>query len=70
MNTLYNVTEIYFTNSPFKGTYKLKKVTLQREGYDITKVRDVIFFLDQSKEVFRLVDEQLCQDISAGAIRL
>jgi len=52
------------------GTYKLKKVALQAEGFDITKVSDPILFLDSRKETFIDLDQQLFQDIQQGNIKL
>ncbi|CAL8072558.1 unnamed protein product [Orchesella dallaii] len=50
------------------GTYKLKKFRLQDEGYDVTKIKDKMYFLQSGK--FQILDETLMKQIDSGEIRL
>lgn len=50
------------------GTYKLKKLEYQEQGYDITQVKDKIYFL--SKGVYVDLDESLHNDIMSKKLSL
>lgn len=50
------------------GTYKLRKVDLQKEGFDINKVKDKIYFFSNSKYV--LLEPELFNKLMSGQLRL
>ncbi|XP_035706331.1 long-chain fatty acid transport protein 4 isoform X4 [Folsomia candida] len=50
------------------GTYKMKKIDLQKEGFDVTKISDGIFFLCNGKYV--RMDNELYSKIISGYLRL
>ncbi|VDK77683.1 unnamed protein product [Litomosoides sigmodontis] len=44
------------------GTYKLKKMSLRKEGYDLSRFNDEIFIWDYSVKSYKVFDERLqCQ---------
>ncbi|XP_043270087.1 long-chain fatty acid transport protein 4-like [Venturia canescens] len=54
---------------PMTGTFKLKKKDLQLEAFDVTKIKDPVYFLDKSGTYTRLTEE-LLKDILNGKIRI
>jgi hypothetical protein len=50
------------------GTFKMKKTRLQNEGYDISRVKDPIYFFHGGK--FVPLDKELFEKINLGKIRL
>jgi solute carrier family 27 fatty acid transporter 1/4 len=52
------------------GTFKLKKIALQQEGYNPNVVRDQMFFLDAVKGAYRQLDNCLYNDIIEMRCRL
>lgn len=48
------------------GTFKLKKVNLQREGFDPAKIQDKMYFLSGNKEYVEMTPE-LYQEIISGS---
>ena len=54
---------------PLTGTFKLKKKDLQDVGFDIRKITDPVYFLDNSGVYVKLT-EQLYNDIIEGTARL
>lgn len=52
----------------FTGTYKLKKLEYQQQGYDITQVKEKIYFL--SKGTYVELDENLHNDILSKKLSL
>lgn len=50
------------------GTYKLKKLEYQEQGYDITRIKDKIYFL--SKGTYVVLDERLYNDIISKKLSL
>jgi len=48
------------------GTFKLKKLALQREGYNPHVIQDQMFFLDAVKGAYRQLDACLYNDIGKG----
>jgi len=50
------------------GTYKLRKVDLQKEGYDINKIQDKIYFYSNNKYI-PLQHELYCK-LMSGSLRL
>ncbi|XP_025198845.1 long-chain fatty acid transport protein 4-like [Melanaphis sacchari] len=51
------------------GTYKLKKLDLQRDGYDITRVKDQLYFYN-NKGIYQELTSETYSDILSGKIRL
>ncbi|XP_027840257.2 long-chain fatty acid transport protein 4-like [Aphis gossypii] len=51
------------------GTYKLKKLDLQRDGYDIGRVKDQLYFYN-SKGIYQELTSEAYSDILSGKIRL
>jgi solute carrier family 27 (fatty acid transporter), member 1/4 len=47
------------------GTFKIKKLDLQKEGFDITKVSDPIYFM-QKDGSYILLTSQIYQKILDG----
>lgn len=54
---------------PMTGTFKLKKLDLQNEGYDLNVVKDVIYFLN-SDGIYREFTQENYQAILEGKARL
>lgn len=53
---------------PATSTFKLKKYELQGEGYDITRIKDKIYILDQN--VYQLLSNDRFQEILDEKIRI
>lgn len=51
------------------GTFKLPKVTLQKESYDPSVVTDPLYYLDTKGGAYRMLNTTLYQDILNGQIR-
>ncbi|XP_063902573.1 long-chain fatty acid transport protein 4-like isoform X1 [Zophobas morio] len=51
------------------GTYKLKKNDLQREGFDVTKISDDVYYLDATG-AYTLVTPDIYEKINNGIIRV
>jgi fatty-acyl-CoA synthase len=49
------------------GTFKLRKVSLQEEGFEPARVRDPLFFRDDEARAYVPVDEALAEGIRSGA---
>ncbi|XP_034950695.1 long-chain fatty acid transport protein 4-like [Chelonus insularis] len=54
---------------PLTGTFKLQKRDLQKEGYDITQIKDPVYFLNKSGNYERFT-EQLYQDLLSEKLRV
>lgn len=54
---------------PMTGTFKLKKKDLQQDGFDVTKLKDPVYFLEKSGSYVRL-SESLYKDILSEKIRM
>jgi fatty-acyl-CoA synthase len=52
------------------ATFKPKKTELAREGFDLTVVRDPIYFDDPASKAYVPLDTALYERIDAGKIRL
>ena len=52
------------------GTYKLRKVDYQKEGFDLTKVKDDIYFMDPDSHRYLRWTEELYQDLLSGRLRV
>lgn len=51
------------------GTYKLKKLDLQRDGYDIGRIKDQVYY-SNSKGIYQELTIEAYTDIVSGRIRL
>ena len=51
------------------GTFKLKKVKLRKEGFDLS-LPDPIFILDVSRKVYQPLTEELYQQLQNGALKI
>ncbi len=52
------------------GTYKLKKTELQSEGFDLTKVKDPIYFLNSKLKKYVRMDSDLYRNILSGEVKV
>ena len=52
------------------GTLKYSKRRLQAEGFDVTRVRDPVYFRDEAIGTYRLLCEEVLKQIIAGTIRV
>ena len=52
------------------GTFKLKKIVMQQEGYNPNVIQDQMFFLDAVKGAYRQLDQCLYNDIIEMRCRL
>lgn len=50
------------------GTFKLKKVDLQKEGFEPSKIQDKMYFLSGSKEYLEITPE-LYKEIISGSLK-
>lgn len=55
---------------PLTGTFKLKKVDLQKEGYDVTQIKDDVYFLNSKDMKYEKVTKDLFEKIQSGQIKL
>lgn len=51
------------------GTYKLKKLDLQKDGFDVGMIKDQLFYLSNSG-VYEELTLEAYKDILSGKIRL
>jgi len=51
------------------GTFKLKKVDLRNEGYDLSKVHDQMYYLNSKAARYEPLSTQVYADIKNGKIR-
>ncbi|KAG0725327.1 Long-chain fatty acid transport protein 1 [Chionoecetes opilio] len=52
------------------GTFKLKKITVQKDGFDINLIKDRVFFLDAKKRGYVPLTPEIHNKIISGDIRL
>ena len=52
------------------GTFKLKKVQLRNEGFDVDKVSDPLYVMDPAQRSYVPITRDLYQQISTGNSRL
>ncbi|KAL7640772.1 UNVERIFIED_CONTAM: hypothetical protein RMT77_009047 [Armadillidium vulgare] len=58
------------TKLDMTGTYKLKKVNLRNEGFDITRVEDDLYFLNAKKGVYEPLTKDIYSKLNSGEIRV
>jgi len=52
------------------GTFKTRKVEVQKEGYDPTKVSDPVYFKNEEKKAYTIVDKEQYDKIVNGKVRV
>jgi fatty-acyl-CoA synthase len=52
------------------GTFKLRKVELQKQGYDLSASEDQILFRDDRQRIFRPLDTDAIAGIERGEIHI
>lgn len=52
------------------GTFKLKKVKLRKEGFDLTALSDPLFVLDASRKAYLPLTEEVYEKLQSGTIRV
>jgi fatty-acyl-CoA synthase len=52
------------------GTFKLRKVDLKQEGYDLTKIQDPLFVRDSEQATYVPLSAEIAGEIDAGRRRL
>lgn len=55
---------------PLTGTYKLMKVDLKADAYDVEKVKDRVYFYDANSQKYVQLTSALHRKITAGEMRL
>lgn len=55
---------------PLTGTFKLKKVDLQRDGYDITRTEDKLYFYNAKANKYDPLTKEVYDSIVSGRARL
>lgn len=50
------------------GTYKLMKKGLKAEGFNVTQIKDAIYFRNSSKSSYKLLDKDSWLQLQAGAL--
>lgn len=55
---------------PLTGTFKLKKVDLQRDGYDLNKVEDKLYFYNGKLNKYEPLTKETYDSIINGKLRL
>lgn len=61
---MYNCIYIFVS-----GTYKLKKLDLQKDGFDVRLIKDQLYYCN-SKGIYEELTIEVFNDITAGRIRL
>lgn len=55
---------------PLTGTFKLKKTDLQKEGFDVSVIKDQLYFYDSKLSKYVPLTNELYADIFSGAVKL
>lgn len=55
---------------PLTGTFKLKKVDLQKDGYDINQVQDKLYFYNAKLSKYEPLTKEIYDCIISGRLRL
>lgn len=55
---------------PLTGTYKLKKVDLQKDGYDLNRIEDKLYFYNAKLNKYEVLTHEIYNNILSGKIRL
>lgn len=67
LDTIYDLRNAFFF---FSGTFKMRKVDLQKEGYNPAVVTDKLYYLDQKLDKYVPLGNEEYEKIVSGAIRL
>ena len=54
----------------FSGTYKLKKVAIQKQGFDPDVIKDKMYFVDAKKKAYVPLTQDIYAKIVSGEIRV
>lgn len=69
--TLLNSVNLYYHYFLLiTGTFKLKKVTVQKEGFNVNIIKDKVFFLDAKQKAYVPLTADLYNKIISGEARL
>ena len=52
------------------GTYKMRKIDYQKEGFDMDKIKDQVYFFHPSSQSFVPFDTELYGQLKSGKIRV
>lgn len=52
------------------GTYKMRKVDYQKEGFDVNKIKDEIYFFDNTSQTYVLLTNALYEQLESGKMRV
>ena len=52
------------------GSFKLSKTSLEKDGFDPSKIKDRIYFLDRKMQTYVPMDYQLYEDVQSGRLML
>ncbi|XP_017486259.1 PREDICTED: long-chain fatty acid transport protein 1-like [Rhagoletis zephyria] len=52
------------------GSFKLSKTNLEKDGFDINRIKDPLYFLDRKVGTYVLLDASLYEDILSGRLLL
>lgn len=55
---------------PMTGTFKLKKLDLQKEAYDVGVVKDALYFYNAKANDYERLTKNVYDDIIRGKVRL
>lgn len=55
---------------PLTGTFKLKKVDLQKDGFNVNKIQDKLYVYDFKAKQYMLLTKDIYEDILSGKVRL
>lgn len=56
--------------TPVTSTFKLKKIDLQNEGFDIKRISDCLYFYDSKRANYIQLTQTVYDEIISGQIRL
>lgn len=55
---------------PLTGTYKLKKVDLQKDGYNVNEIEDKLYFYNAKLNKYEQLTKEIYDNIISGKVRL
>jgi citronellyl-CoA synthetase len=54
----------------FTGTHKLRKVNLKKQGYDITKIKDKVYFWNSNSNKYEIFDEEKYSNLVNSSLKI
>ena len=51
------------------GTFKVKKTVFQDEGYDLKRINEPIYYLNQSKQIYEKLTLETYDQINNGIVK-